>query len=119
MADATYNESTSKYEHHEGDVILVEDYTLPENTTLGWYNSNLTIASGVTLTISEGSLLEIAAGKNRLFLLEEGATIRILGEPELNEYGALKARLDILHMNAEINGTIESNVILFSLAENI
>lgn len=109
MANATYNESTGKYEHHEGDAILIEDYTLPEDTALGWYNGNLTIASGVTLTISEGSYLEIAAGKNRLFLLEEGATIRILGEPELNEYDALSARLDILHMNAEINGTIESN----------
>lgn len=109
MTDAEYDETNDKYVHSEGDGILVKDYTLPENTTLGWYSGNLTIASGVTLTISEGSLLEVATGKEGLFLLEEGATIRILGEPELNEHNALKARLDFLHMNAEINGTIESD----------
>lgn len=109
MAGSAYNEETGKYEHHEGDVILTEDYTLPENTTLCWYNGNLTIASGVTLTLSENSFLEIGSGNDKLFLLEKDATIRILGKTGLNEYNALKPRIDILHMNAEINGTIESD----------
>lgn len=114
MAGAKYDETNDWYCQEEGDGILTEDYTLPENTTLHWYGGNLTIASGVTLTISEGSCLEMSfdpiTGKNRTFLLEEGATIRILGDIDYDEYGALKTRLNFIHVNVKINGTIESNV---------
>lgn len=114
LADAQYQEDNGSYVHGKGDGILTEDYTLPADTTLCWNGGNLTIASGVTLTISEGSCLEMSfdsiTGKNRTFLLEEGATIRILGEIEKDEYGALKTRLNFIHVNVEINGTIDSNV---------
>lgn len=114
MSDAEYEGTDGRYFHGVSDGILVEDYTLPANTTLCWTDGNLTIASGVTLTISEGSCLEIAfdpvTGKNRTFLLEEGATIRILGDIDYDEYGALKTRLNFIHVNVEINGTIESSV---------
>lgn len=114
MDGTEYDAVNDRYFHTEGDGILTADYTLPENTILQWHGGNLTIASGVTLTIPEGSCLEMAAdsisGKNRYFVLEEGATIRIQGEAELNEYGVLKERLNLLHINAEINGTIESDV---------
>ncbi len=114
MAGAEYDNANDRYFQSEGDGILTSDYTLPENTMLQWHGGNLTIASGVTLTISEGSCLEMTAdsitGKSRYFVLEEGATIRILGETALNEHGALKERLNLIHINAEINGTIESDV---------
>lgn len=70
--------------HPEGDVILTADYTLPENTYLNWYGGNLTIASGVTLTIPETSFLNISS-PGETFYVEEGACIRIEGAPRVNE----------------------------------
>lgn len=114
MSDAEYAGADGQYFHVKGDGILAEDYTLPANTTLNWYGGDLTIASGVTLTISEGSCLNLSfdpiTGKNRTFLLEEGATIRILGEKDYDEYGDLKTRLNFICVNIEINGTIDSSV---------
>ncbi|MBR5799287.1 MAG: hypothetical protein IKY23_04415 [Lachnospiraceae bacterium] len=112
MADAVYREDENGYVHEYGDGILVEDYTLPEDTNFHWYNGHLTIAEGVTLTIPEGSSLEISiqkdASENPFFLLEEGATIRILGEKQFDEYGAYVPRLNFIYTKAYINGTIES-----------
>ncbi len=53
MTDAVYREDENGYVHEYGDGILVEDYTLPEDTNFHWYNGTLTIAEGVTLTIPE------------------------------------------------------------------
>lgn len=104
---AEYEEDGVFY-HPDGDGILVSDYTLPENMYFGWYNGNLTIASGVTLTIPKGSTFYISPGMDFEFTLEEGATIRIEGEPEVNEWGDPKERLQISFTKAYINGTIES-----------
>lgn len=104
---AEYGEDGTFY-HPDGDGILISDYTLPENMYFGWYHGDLTIASGVTLTIPKGSTFQISSGMNFEFILEEGATIRIEGEPEVNEWGDPKERLQISFTEAYINGTIES-----------
>lgn len=105
--DAEYDEEGVLY-HPYGDGILVSDYTFPENISFGWYHGNLTIASGVTLTIPRGSNFRISPGMDFQFTLEEGANIRIEGEPEVNEWGDPKERLQISFTRAYINGTVES-----------
>lgn len=105
---AEYSDDGVLY-HPDGDGILISDYTLPENMRFEWYNGNLTIASGVTLTIPEGSMLFVSNETQLKFTLEEGACIRIEGAPDINEWGEPKERLEILFAKAYINGTIESD----------
>lgn len=105
--EAEYGDDGVFY-HPDGDGILISDYTLPENMRFAWYNGDLTIASGVTLTIPEGSTLYVSTGTEFKFTLEEGASIRIEGAPDINEWGEPKERLEILFAKVYINGTIES-----------
>jgi len=93
--------------HPEGDMILTADYTMPEDTTFYWYNGSLTIASGVTLTIPEGSCLEINS-PGESFTVEEGACIRIEGEPREDEYGRPLTNLHAAYARTQIDGSIES-----------
>lgn len=95
--------------HPEGDVTLTADYTLPENTYLNWYGGSLTIASGVTLTIPENSFLNVSS-PGECFTIEEGACIRIEGEPKVNEEeeGNPVCHLLVYATEVRIDGTIES-----------
>lgn len=97
--------------HNEGDMTLTEDYTLPEDTYLNWYDGSLTIASGVTLTIPGSSFLNVSNPEDR-FIVEEGATIRIEGDPvrdeaEEGENNPL-CHLFVYGAQTQIDGLIES-----------
>lgn len=104
-------EENGEYVHPEGDVTLSADYTLPENTYLNWYGGNLTIASGVTLTIPGSSFLNVSNPEDR-FIVEEGACIRIEGAPvrDETEQGENNPLCHLFVYGAEtrIDGTIES-----------
>ncbi|MCM1125065.1 MAG: hypothetical protein NC429_01205 [Lachnospiraceae bacterium] len=105
---AEYDEEEGVLYHPDGDGILVSDYTLPENTYFGWYNGDLTIASGVTLTIPKGSTLDVSTGTKFKFIVEEGACIRIEGEPDVNEWGEPLERIHVVFAETYMNGIIES-----------
>ncbi len=96
--------------HREGDMLLTSDYTMPEDCLLHWYSGDLTIASGVTLTIPEGSFLDISTPVENSFVVEEGACIRIEGAPQIDEEEGNPVRhLTVYGAETRFDGTIESD----------
>jgi len=95
--------------HREGDMLLTSDYTMPENCCLHWYSGDLTIAARVTLTIPEGSFLDISTPVENVFVVEEEACIRIEGAPQVDEEeGSPVRHLTVYGAKTQIDGRIES-----------